>query len=373
MEKGAFKRDSAQPWLPLQYAAQLGCEDICVYLLTLTSAEGDLSRLWEKANHYGIAHFPAGHGQLFFPRALMDCGVDIDLRNARCYTPLCFAVSTCRMPVIRFLLEQFRSRGKEEQDVWRDLIERLPLGLTLDPSPLIFCAIRHNSLGKQIITHEAKLAMVKYLVKDVGVDIWAEAQFSYTDGEDIDHCTGHAVTRRHVLLPLHAAAIEGNQAVLDFFLTEYRMAVNTCTPLSHFTALHFLALSTQSETELLPVVAWLVDKKGADATCRDHKGRTAAKLASRSDKPEMEHYLQRQEARQAVRKVKDKEEARKKAAAAATMAARMKEAEEEMRHCFWSWRPRRKQPRPTRRRRKGRQAEVAKRRRAGDDKNDMVD
>ena len=72
------------------------------------------------------------------------------------------------------------------------------------------------------------------------------------------------------------------------------MSVDTHTPLSHYTALHFLALSPWSEREILPVVTWLVGMKGADATCQDHKGRTAAQVAFDSGKINMQYYLLRQ-------------------------------------------------------------------------------
>lgn len=133
---------------------------------------------------------------------------------------------------------------------------------------------------------------------------------------------------RVALLPLHIATLEGNQPVIDFFLTECGMPVDTCTSDMQFTALHFLALSDQHESRALPIATWLVEEKGADATIRSTLGSTAAETAVTLDKARLHRYLKAQERRQATVKAAAAEG--EKAVAAQAMATRMQDAEEAM-------------------------------------------
>ena len=91
--------------------------------------------------------------------------------------------------------------------------------------------------------------------------------------------------------------------------------------------------STMDEAKLLRIVTWLVEEKGADVTCLNAEGHTAAQIALGRGKSRMYEYLQKQEKWQAVRKAKEKkkqEEEKKKAADSATLARRMRDAEEAM-------------------------------------------
>lgn len=67
-------------------------------------------------------------------------------------------------------------------------------------------------------------------------------------------------------------------------------------------------------------------EKGADATCVNVEGYTAAQMAFATGKTRVHRYLKAQETQQA----KQKEEQKKAAAAAATEVARMQEVEESM-------------------------------------------
>lgn len=53
-------------------------------------------------------------------------------------------------------------------------------------------------------------------------------------------------------MPLHAAAHNGIQPVIEVFLTECEMPVDTCTSDMRFTVLHFLAMSFQDEAKEAP-------------------------------------------------------------------------------------------------------------------------
>jgi len=88
-------------------------------------------------------------------------GVDFDLRNDAGLTPLACAIRWSRMPAVRFLLEQYRARGTDEQEVLRDLVRRPPLsGRTGTPYPLILLTIEST-----MNTSDEKRHMVKFLVQ----------------------------------------------------------------------------------------------------------------------------------------------------------------------------------------------------------------
>ena len=121
--------------------------------------------------------------------------------------------------------------------------------------------------------------------------------------------------------------------MLDFFLTECGMPVNIPTPEWRLTALHLLVSLKRTETEVFPIVTWLVEEKGADVTCVNKRGYMPAQMARVTGKLRLHNYLQAREKTQAARKAKEnkKEEERKmKAAESATMARRLREAEEGM-------------------------------------------
>lgn len=158
------------------------------------------------------------------------------------------------------------------------------------------------------------------------VDLW-----SIYDGYHHNGFFGIAPSKPpYKFLPLHMAACEGVKSVVDFFLTECGMPVDTRVSDLQLTALHCLALSWRDDAHILPIVTWLVQEKGADVMCRDKKGYTAARLAGIKKKTSVQHYLQAQEKQQAAR-VKEE---REKAAAATEMATRMQAAEVAMAELF---------------------------------------
>ena len=165
-------------------------------------------------------------------------------------------------------------------------------------------------------------AMVAFLVREAGADIWAEGHMEYvTIGSQ------HSGRRKHILFPLHTAAHCGIQQVLDFFFTECNMPVNTRSSVSQLTALHLLAMSPREEAHLLRIVTWLVQEKGADALCVNAAGATAAQTALFAGKKRICQYLQAQEQRQAARKNEER-------AAAAAVASRMQATEKAMAELF---------------------------------------
>lgn len=293
-----------------------------MYLLSWTGAEEDLGGCW--SNGSNMCHHAAASGNLAFLKALVQRGVEFALTNVLQMTLLSTAVLYSRVPAVRFLLEQYRARGREQQDVMRELMEQTPLDEFGHPLSVMFQVIRTPSIDGKIPDQE-KLDMVQFLVQEAGANIRATAHIIIDDRSNrgVFPTLGSFST-------LHAAAMEGNQVLLDFFPSQCGMAVDTRSPESHLTPLHFLIMcKNRPETELLPVVRWLVGTKGADVTCRATNGATAARLALVRGKTRIYEYLQAQ-GRQLTRSARRKEEEWKKATTAATMAARMQETEAAM-------------------------------------------
>ena len=93
-----------------------------------------------------MCHYAATNENMAFLRALVGRGVDFNGRCDEDYTPLAMAIRMCRIPVVSFLLEQFRARGREAEDVIRELVERPPLTPKGHRFPLIFCAVQQTPL-----------------------------------------------------------------------------------------------------------------------------------------------------------------------------------------------------------------------------------
>ena len=132
----------------------------------------------------------AGHGS----RCPLDTGI----------TPLEFAMPFCRLPVVRFLLEQYRLRGREKRDMLREVEDRLPVDASGARQSLLFRIIRQEKKNNFDIKDEDMRAMVAFLVPEAGADIRAEGHMEYvTIGSQ------HSGRRKHILSPLHTAAHYG--------------------------------------------------------------------------------------------------------------------------------------------------------------------
>lgn len=314
-----IKRGMDPQWIPLKVAVVLGRTEIGLYLLGSVSTVENVGRTFAGNN---LLHIAAQTGNMFLFEALVRRGVEFDVRNNFGFTPLAFAIGFSRMAVVRFLITQYRERGRAAQDVLRDLIDRPPLSGDGEPLPLTVQVI--NWSHNDTISDEDKRAMLEFLVQEAGANIWTPAPATIS-WEGID--------RKHTILPLHAAAHEANRPVLQFLLTECGMPVDSSTSDLQETALHFLVTSKRTEAEVLSIATWMVEEKGADVLCLNREGNTAAEIAYLSSKPRMYSYLRRQEKQQAARTAKEKkkeEEEKRKAAESATMARRMQEAEEGM-------------------------------------------
>jgi len=114
--EGHLQQVNQRQWIQLLNAAELGHEDICMYL---TSAHDDLGKRFGPYN-LTLCHHAAIHGKLSFHKALVQRGVDFDVTGENGFTPLYVAIKMCHLPVVRFLFEQYSARGREAQDVLRN-------------------------------------------------------------------------------------------------------------------------------------------------------------------------------------------------------------------------------------------------------------
>lgn len=161
---GMLKDNEEGPWLPLPVAARLCREDICMYLLTLTGPEEDLGGRWLDGNT--MCHYAAKREKMSFLKDLVDRGVDFDVRNDHGYNPLGFAIRECRMAAVRFLLELYLARGRTQQDVLRQLIERPPQTDCGKPQPLTGEILRQQC--DRTVSEEAKRSLMAFSFKRRG-------------------------------------------------------------------------------------------------------------------------------------------------------------------------------------------------------------
>lgn len=227
-----FNSHDGNPYfLPLQAAISRCRTEIGTYLLTLVAPTENLGR----SLHAGInlLHHSARGGALALAEALVQRGVDLDKRHDAGMTPLESAIRWSRMPVVCFLLEEYRARGRDPQEVLRGLVRRPPLNERRgEPYPLLFLTIEaFPGTIFNPISNEDKRDMMKLLVQEAGANIWDEARMVAPKADD------------HVgilFLPLHDAAWNVNRPLLEFFLTECKMPVDIPTSDWHLTPLHFL-------------------------------------------------------------------------------------------------------------------------------------
>jgi len=181
-------------------------------------------------------------------KELVRRGADIDLWDEDHHTPLCAAATQRHLSALRFFLEQYQARGGEE----------LKRALS---HPCRKEGKNHSLLGHVFsgctMAESAPLDIIRYLVQGWGADIWGatEIRRKSTVGATVSQC-----------LPLHDAVTYGDLAATTFFIEECGMPVNTSAGVLKFNPLHADCLSAEPEPEILPVVKYLVEEKGADVT-----------------------------------------------------------------------------------------------------------
>ena len=112
--------------------------------------------------------------------------------------------------------------------------------------------------------NKGDVATAANLVQKWGADVW---KLQRTSNIPDNH------------LPLHAAAMPGAFELVAFFVDECNMPVDTATQDRLMTPLHAACLSNNCGSDVLPLVQYLVENKGASRTTTflfDRKNRETA-------------------------------------------------------------------------------------------------
>lgn len=101
---------------------------------------------------------------------------------------------------------------------------------------------------------------------------------------------------------VHIAASRGAVAMVKFFVDECGMPVDIPTPFDFVTPLHAACMSLTDEADLLPLVRFLVEEKGANVTLKTSTGETAADIACNMGRMQIYDFLTRKEKEVAARR-----------------------------------------------------------------------
>ena len=132
------------------------------------------------------------------------------------------------------------------------------------------------------------MATARYLVKELGADLWPTSPVFNNMHEPA------------LLIPVHAGATQGSRDMVAFFIDECGIPVDTPTQGLHFTPLHAACWGSANDADTLSVVQYLVDEKGADVTLRDVAGATGAENSLDAGKKLCRAFLARRSKRAVV-------------------------------------------------------------------------
>lgn len=204
------------------------------------------------------------------------------------HTPLCTAAMHAHLPLVRFLLKQYEARGESELEralhyPWKKGFEYSLLG--------------HVSGGFGNPNSPRRVATARYLVQECGADLWRPLKVhSY----GLPRGAGEGALPI-LALPLHDAAWHGSRELLAYFIEECNMPVDTITTCLHLAPLHSLCMGRRDEAEVLRIVRFLVEQKGANLSLKTTYSETAAQLVLRQGKRQIYEVLARKESEEAAR------------------------------------------------------------------------
>jgi hypothetical protein len=119
--------------------------------------------------------------------------------------------------------------------------------------------------------------MARYLLKEWGADPWGPVTSAKHE------------TKSRLYLPVHQAALLGKHAMVRFFIEECDIPVDTVTPFALETPLHLACICRENEEdEVLRIVRFLVEQKGANVALRNSVGWTAAEIALTKGKQQIQ-------------------------------------------------------------------------------------
>ncbi len=133
-------------------------EDLALHLLALPGEELDVNRRLDIDNT--IFHLCAESGLTHVVKQLVRRGADMDLWDDLHHTPICLAVMHDHVPLVRFLLKQYETRGEAE-------LERAlnhPCGNGGSETSLLGHVVKSER------DSSVRVATARYLVREWGAD-----------------------------------------------------------------------------------------------------------------------------------------------------------------------------------------------------------
>ena len=202
--------------------------------------------------------------------------------NSGHHSPLCVAAMMPQLHVVRNFLRQYQRRGQSE-------LERALSHPCLEGGQS-YSLLGHVATRRCLDDSEPHVAMARYLVQEWGVDVLKPT------------IVNTVAEREYIFMPVHVAASQGALAMLTFSINECGMPVDIQSPTAHFTPLHLACTSAFEEADILPLVRYLVEEKGADVTLKTSLGETAADIAIKKGRQQVYNLLARKEEELAARR-----------------------------------------------------------------------
>lgn len=162
-------------------------EELALALIGLPGQELDCP-----AHKTSALHLAAGRGMLRLAKQLiLRHGFNIDPLNVHDITPICMALAYGQLPVVEFLLKQYRARGKIE-----DVLNGACKGGDM---PLLHycCEGDGGDIDEFVLVDVARA-----LIRDWGADLWGVSTTPFASSA------------------LHQAAFQHNIELVDFFVRE---------------------------------------------------------------------------------------------------------------------------------------------------------
>jgi len=249
---------------PLSRALHMRDEDMALYLLSLAREEDSTPLNLDMRVAYKdfpLLTMAADLGMMRVVKALLALGADLLARDSEGHLPVCRAVRKCHVEVVNVLLGAHAAQGGGDGSV--EAVLDCPCKQDqINAYPLIFHAM-DGDFGN---TPEARLTMVRYLVQNWDLKLQA---MTAVDGFLEVECH-----------PFFMATMGTAQNMVDFFLDECGIDVNMALPRTQDTALHAFArhIST-SKREVVRMLKYLVEERGADPTLKNACGQDARDVA----------------------------------------------------------------------------------------------
>ena len=226
----------------------------------------------------GLLHMAALQGLTAVVERLVELGARVDVPDAKeGHLPICLAVINGHEAAARVLLAAHRAQGKQSEVLARPCCNPEVGAKPGDAGAMAAAAgaVRTSLLAHAIL--EERLPMAQLLVKEAGAGL----QTTWTP----EGAAAAAAPPEATLYSTatHLAAYKPSLVLLRWLLSAegpaFGMAVDFAEPMGGQTMLHAACSWREDEGKRLEVVQWLIEEKGADATLKDHAGRTAADTA----------------------------------------------------------------------------------------------